>query len=38
MGIIHMSVSVPNWLPDDNMRTKGWIEARCGMYVYLMNI
>ena len=36
IGIVR--ASVPNWFPDDNLQTKSWIEARCGMYVYLMNI
>ena len=31
-------VSIPNWFPDDNLQTKSQIEAKCGMYVYLMNI
>jgi ribosomal protein L30/L7E len=33
MGNVHPSVS--NWCPNDNLRTKGRIESRCGMYVYL---
>jgi hypothetical protein len=35
MGNVHPSVS--NWCPNDNLRTKGRIESRCGMYVYLVN-
>ena len=31
-------VSIPNYFPNDNLRTKSQIEAKCGMYVYLMNI
>lgn len=31
-------VYVPIWFQNDNLRTKSWIEARCGMHVYLMNI
>jgi hypothetical protein len=40
-GTIEMGVicaSILNWFQDDILRTKSWIEARCGMYVYLMNI
>jgi hypothetical protein len=36
MSIVRASVQ--NWFTNDNMRMKSKIEARCGMYVYLMNI
>ena len=35
MSIVRASVQ--NWFTNDNMRMKSKIEARCGMYVYLMN-
>ena len=36
MGVVYLGTL--NWFSDDNLRTKIQIEARCGMYVYLMNI
>jgi hypothetical protein len=44
VGIVRHSVRlcirapVPNWFPDDNLRTKIRIEATCGMYMYLIFI
>ena len=36
MGVVYLGA--PIWFSDDNLRTKIQIGARCGMYVYLMNI